>query len=177
MVYNLGLIRIKGKATSESLLRLVTGRLNSFGLDLDDIICLQTDGCSTMKRLGRLVSNIVGHQLCYSHAVQLAILDTFYFKKSKENQLKENQSKENSDDWEYLSPQESEDEESSPDDDYDDLMIVTSIDGKKVTIKSKFEFMVNKVHKIVKIFNKPKSAEVLDDIVFSKFKKIIRLQK
>lgn len=37
--------------------------------------------------------------------------------------------------------------------------------------------MVDIVHKIVKIFNKPKSAEVLDDFVFSKFKRIIRLQK
>ena len=42
------------------------------------IIAVTTDGCSTMKKFGRLIPTL--HQLCYAHGLQLVIHDVFYQK-------------------------------------------------------------------------------------------------
>lgn len=62
--------------TSSNLLNLVKKRLSTFGIDdlNSQILSIVTDGCNPMIKLGSLISP-VHQELCYSHCVQLAIID------------------------------------------------------------------------------------------------------
>lgn len=71
---NLGLIRICGSATSQNCLELVKSFLKTFDCGLDnEVVCIITDGCNVMKRIGDLIKPIK-QQLCFAHAIQLAVL-------------------------------------------------------------------------------------------------------
>ena len=74
--WNLGLIAFDGNATAENCLELVKSKLKQFDLDFN-IICVTTDGCSVMKSIGDKIKP-TGQQLCFAHAIQLAILDVLY---------------------------------------------------------------------------------------------------
>lgn len=75
--YNLGLIRIDGPLNHTACLKLVCDRLALYGLDLEtDIIAFCTDGAALMVRVGKDAK--VLHQLCYSHAIHLAVCDVLY---------------------------------------------------------------------------------------------------
>ena len=77
-IVNLGLHRVTGSATSENLLDIVKSALSSFQLDFSKhIVCIMTDGCPTMTKLGRLAGPVF-QQLCYAHVLQLAVLDVLY---------------------------------------------------------------------------------------------------
>ena len=82
-IINLGLFRVIGNATSVNVLLLVQSALGEFGLDLyKHIVCIMTDGCPTMTKLGELASPVI-QQLYYAHAIQLSVLDTLYVKKTQ----------------------------------------------------------------------------------------------
>lgn len=54
-IINLGLYRVTGSANSENLLGLVKTALKGFDLDFDSsIVCMMTDGCGTMTKIGKL---------------------------------------------------------------------------------------------------------------------------
>lgn len=77
-IWNLGLIRIIGRATSVNCLDLVQFKLEAFGLTLKkDIVAVITDGCNVMKSIGTMIKP-VHQQLCFAHAIQLAVVKTLY---------------------------------------------------------------------------------------------------
>ncbi|CAG4961237.1 unnamed protein product [Parnassius apollo] len=58
-------------------------KLAQFKIELDaDIVDVTSDGASVMKKLGKLIS--AEQQLCFAHAIHLAVLDVMYKKKSKQ---------------------------------------------------------------------------------------------
>ena len=70
--WNLGLVRIHGSFSAEICYDIISPKLCEFGIDLKtDIVAITTDGCSMMKKLGRLVPSL--QQLCYSHGLKLVI--------------------------------------------------------------------------------------------------------
>ncbi|KAF2891365.1 hypothetical protein ILUMI_14807 [Ignelater luminosus] len=80
--FNLGLVRLHGSGTAEHCISLVKERLASFSLDLDtDIVASPTDGASVMVKVGRLLHCF--QQLCFTHGLQLVIVDTLYKKISE----------------------------------------------------------------------------------------------
>ena len=77
--WNLGLSRILGSFTAERCVDEVSNKLNEFGIVFEaDIIAVTTDGCSMMRKFGRIIPPL--HQLCYAHGLQLVIHDVFYQK-------------------------------------------------------------------------------------------------
>ena len=79
-IFNLGLCRLEGGTTSESILNIVLSKLSEFGLNLSQHIAVQTfDGANYMVKYGRLSG--IPYTLCINHALHLAILKTI-----KENQ-------------------------------------------------------------------------------------------
>lgn len=84
LVYNLGLLRITGKFSSERCESALRDKLHEFKLNLDtDIVCVTTDGCNMMIKLGKMLS--CPQQLCYNHGIHLAVLDVLYQKKFLED--------------------------------------------------------------------------------------------
>ena len=66
-----------GSMPAEKCVELLETKLGEFGLSLEkDIVCICTDGASVMRKVGKLIS--AEQQLCYAHAVQLAVLDVLY---------------------------------------------------------------------------------------------------
>ena len=54
--WNLGLVRIQGSFSAEKFIEKISSKLKDFELDLQsDIIVITTDGCSMMKKVGRLL--------------------------------------------------------------------------------------------------------------------------
>ena len=73
--YNLGMVRMSGTYPAEKCL----GILKTYfaGQDFEmSIACAVTDGASIMKNKGRL--STLDHQLCYAHALQLAVCNVLY---------------------------------------------------------------------------------------------------
>ena len=84
--WNLGLIRIRGRFSSEACSNVIVHKLNEFGVNFEkDIVAITTDGCSMMKKLGRSIASL--HQLCYAHGLQLVIQDTFYQKHNEDIEI------------------------------------------------------------------------------------------
>ena len=74
---SLGLIRVNGSMPDAKCVSLIDLKLSEFGLSLAaDIVCIVTDGASVMVKVGSLIET--EQQLCYAHAVQLAVLDVLY---------------------------------------------------------------------------------------------------
>lgn len=89
--WNLGLVRILGSATAANCLELVEEHLKVFGLDLKkDVICIVTDGCNVMKCIGGMIKP-VKQQLCFAHAIQLAVVDVLYKRPNTQPAFDENQ--------------------------------------------------------------------------------------
>jgi hypothetical protein len=75
--WNLGLVRAAGTMPAEQCVKLLTKKLEIYGLSLEaDIVSIVTDGASVMKKVGKIIS--AEQQLCYAHGVQLAVLDVLY---------------------------------------------------------------------------------------------------
>jgi hypothetical protein len=78
-VENLGMVRVRGSQTAESIVKLVSERLTKFGLDIKRIVGNTTDGASIMVKFGNIVNGV--HQNCLAHAIHLAVEDILYEKK------------------------------------------------------------------------------------------------
>ena len=76
--YNLGMVW--ASQTAETILKLVTLRLQEFGVELHHITAFVTDGASIMMKLGRIAP--CEHIVCLSHTLHLVITDVFYKKKT-----------------------------------------------------------------------------------------------
>lgn len=142
-IINLGLHRVTGNATSVNLLQLVCSALDKFGLDLfKHIICIMTDGCAVMTKLGALASPVF-QQLCYAHAVQLSVLDVLYVKEDKSDQDKLDLITENFDNGS--------DEEIE---DFDEDWKVADNDELVFKFREEMHLMVKSVRCIVKYFRR-----------------------
>lgn len=119
-----------------------------------------------MKKLGKIITDLVGHQLCYAHAVQLAINDSLYDKKNAHEESLD----------QVFDPAGNHLDRSNQDEMLDDLMISLDLDEEKLSVKKNYMSLLNKIRKVVKIFNKPAACEILDAFVSKKFGTIIRLQ-
>ena len=76
---NLGLAPISSTCDAKTMLKLVSEKLKTFNLDLStDIVASTNDGSAVMKKFGHISPAI--NQLCYSHAIHLAITDILYNK-------------------------------------------------------------------------------------------------
>ncbi|UYV74402.1 hypothetical protein LAZ67_11003411 [Cordylochernes scorpioides] len=82
-VWNLGLTRISGVFSSEQCKYVIGAKLLEFGIDFEtDIVCVTTDGCAMMVKLGHIIGPL--QQLCYAHGLHLAVMDVLYAKKKRE---------------------------------------------------------------------------------------------
>ena len=103
------MVPVVGRLPATTYKKKVIPKIKQFQLDPNvHIINFSNDGCSTMKKLGRLIKPIL-QQLCQAHNIQLAVLDVFY-KKLVENE-EESDEEDNVND--VL-------DESDEDDDFDD---------------------------------------------------------
>ncbi|UYV61306.1 hypothetical protein LAZ67_1004295 [Cordylochernes scorpioides] len=76
-VWNLGLTRISGVFSSEQCKYVIGAKLLEFGIDFEtDIVCVTTDGCAMMVKLGHIIGPL--QQLCYAHGLHLAVMDVLY---------------------------------------------------------------------------------------------------
>ena len=76
--YGIGMIRGKGKLNAPTIARIVKQKLVKFGLSPDiHIVVTTTDGATVMEAFGRLMAPSE-HQLCYAHAIHLAVNDVVY---------------------------------------------------------------------------------------------------
>lgn len=75
--WNLGLIRFKNSMTAEACVEMVKKRISEYKLSLsEDIVCITTDGASTMMKVGKLITPY--QQFCMAHGIQLAVIDVLY---------------------------------------------------------------------------------------------------
>ena len=79
--YNLGMVW--ASQTAETILKLVTLRLQEFGVELHHITAFVTDGASIMMKLGCIAPS--EHIVCLSHTLHLVITDVFYKKKTTDD--------------------------------------------------------------------------------------------
>ena len=76
--FGVGMIRGKGKLGAHKIARIVKAKLVKFGIKPDiHIVVTTTDGATVMEAFGRIMEPI-GHQLCYAHAIHLAVNDVVY---------------------------------------------------------------------------------------------------
>ena len=98
--YNLGLARVNGSLPAEECVKLVGEKLSEYNLVIDnDIVCVTTDGARVMTKVGKLID--AEQQLCYAHAIHLAVTDVLYKKspssKNLESEEKNYENEEDSD--------------------------------------------------------------------------------
>ena len=118
-------------------------KLEDFGLTLKtDIINFSNDGCSNMKKVGKLILPTL-QQLCLVHGIQLAIVAVLYDSKDvSEDDEEDTDEDENQD--------ESDESDDEDDDDLDDIGIVDVIDDEGAPLKDEnIEELIKKIRKIV----------------------------
>lgn len=75
--HNLGLTKIDGSCNATETIRLIELTLNKYSLNLKtDIVASTHDGASVMVKYGNEIDSI--SQLCYNHAIHLAVVSIFY---------------------------------------------------------------------------------------------------
>lgn len=178
-IWNLGMVRLRGTMPAEKLIPLIEEKLMEFDVSLNQhIVAICTDGASVMTKVGKLLS--VDHQLCYAHAIHLAITDVLYKPVCSQSCLQQLEIQgEISDD---LCENEWTDDEN---DDNNSKLIFTQNCDFEVTMEStlfpelsnEYLPLVEKVRKIVKIFRRSptKNEELLQKHVRSEFGKEINL--
>ena len=74
------MVAISGRVTADFFLE-VENKLSEFSLSLSrHIVAVITDGACAMVKFGRCVD--CEHQLCYAHAIHLAVCDVLYKKQT-----------------------------------------------------------------------------------------------
>lgn len=75
--FKLGLNKISGSCDAATTEILVREKLMEFGINLEsDVVASTHDGASVMQKYGRIIP--VESQLCYNHAIHLAVIEVFY---------------------------------------------------------------------------------------------------
>lgn len=141
--WNLGIVKINGTLPAEKVKVLVDSQLQRFKLDMDEhIVCCTTDGASVMVKFGRLV--LPELQLCYAHAVHLAVTDVLYRRGHRE---------ELADVPERVIESEEEDD-SDPEPDEESAEYVEDGDYRSVRVREEMYNSVEQVRKIARYFHK-----------------------
>ena len=84
---NLGLVRVEGACSAEKTYEKVKDRLLVFGIIFSSgIVGSTSDGAAVMQKFGRISPAIM--QLCYNHALHLAVTKTLYAKKESSDDFK-----------------------------------------------------------------------------------------
>jgi len=157
--WNLGLARVKGSLPFEICIKLVEERLQIYGISFhEDIICITTDGAPVMQKIGKILS--CRQQLCFAHAVHLAVLDVLYNKTLSLVTACD----------ETYSSCDSDDEEED-----DGFQIINDQDAP--ILVHEFYPLINKVRSVVKIFRQSptKNDDILQKYVKEEFGKEIQL--
>ncbi|KAH9629866.1 hypothetical protein HF086_006550, partial [Spodoptera exigua] len=156
---NLGLARIEGSATAIKCANVLETRLQEFDLSLeDDISGLTSDGAAVMIKMGKCLP--VHHQLCYAHAIQLAVLDVLYKKKSvvDERSCGDDEGME----MEGINLHQSDlDEE-------DGILVETENRQQSYVSNQHYKDIIQKVRKVVKLFRK---SATKNDVMLQKYVK------
>lgn len=159
----LGLFPMVGSFTSEDTVRLVDSALKSFKVELkNDIVASINDGAAVMVKYGRLIDALC--QLCYNHAIHLAVIKTFYCKKLEFMKNSE----------EKCSSQEEYSDEEDP---YASNFFVGSEENTElITPKCSINDILALTRKTVKYFrNSPTRMAVLDKYVLEQEKNKLNL--
>lgn len=198
---NLGMYRILQSMDAFALLNALLGLLAIYDINLvEDIAGITSDGAAVMVKFGKLLSTF--HQLCYAHAVHLAVIKVlFKYKKAIDVTEEENDRSEDDGSDEASGEDDiaiiSEDEESATegeqcsgedsdnpednDDDYqegDDFQIgFNESNFPTGFLNVKLGKCIKKVKKVVKIFRRSplKNDTILQPHVFADHKKNINL--
>lgn len=155
-VLNLGLVRIIGSCNSAKIHLTVDDHLKIFHLSFErDIVATTNDGCSVMVKYGRECPAEV--QLCLNHGLHLAVSNTFYCKKTKNNS-------------DYFDNEAEDDSDNNEDDEFDkdgDGYSFFEDDDTESEVSEEINLaeILNKVRAIVKFF---KNSTVRNDILQQK---------
>ena len=160
--WNLGLARIIGSATADHCLNLVKTHLLLFDVHFNnDIVCIQTDGCSVMTCIGDSIKPII-QQLCFAHAIQFAVLDVLY--RAQPASVNPN--------YQDVPRDELQDDES---DEEGDSTIVFEQD-ESILLNTQYLYLVKKVRSIVALFRKsPLKNDTLQKYSKTQFGKEFKL--
>ena len=184
--YNLGMVRVWGSQTAETIATLVTNRLAEYGLTFDHIIAAVTDGASIMVKLGRLLP--CEHVICLSHTLHLVITDVLYKKKKKTKQSTEHMSVDGELEDEYEEEElfsdediqlENDQEQAEPESDDEEMGSLphqSTNDCAPKPLKETIHPVIAKVRYIVNKFRRsPVKNDLLQKIVKAKFNKELTL--
>ena len=150
---NLGMVRIEGTLPTERVENLVKERLHEFGLKMEDIVAVTTDGASVMKRFGRMICCI--HQLCFAHGYHLVATNFLYERQNIFEGLENEKENDNKSDTEFSSEEEMEE----VDEDAVDLVETETVG---VELQGFVAEVIRKVRTVVKMFRKsPLKNEIL----------------
>ena len=187
--WNLGLVRITGKASAENIFRLVTARLQEFGIDIErDIISTTTDGAPVMKCFIEKAGCV--RQLCLCHGIQLGITDVLYEKKtSRRAKTRGNvnedvigdDSNDDSDehsepDQDHISDSESDLDSEAESDEEDYCYSIAPRTETSELAGSSIKTTISKVRQLGKLFRKPLNKEYLQKYVREKLKTELELE-
>jgi hAT family C-terminal dimerisation region len=146
----LGLVLIEGSCTSEKTSELVRQRLFEFGVKLDtDVVASTHDGASVMVKYGRIIE--VESQLCYNHAIHLAVLKVLY--KSNNNMDVLLPDVDDSGDVEYDDTDKDDDEEESEWEEYF-AEGDSNRDRTYPVFRQNIKESLNKMRRIIKFFKR-----------------------
>lgn len=148
--FNLGLIRLVGSSPATKILGAIDDHLKKFGIEIEcDILCSTSDGAAIMEKYGRLAPFTL--QLCYNHAIHLAVIGCLGAKMIRSNKVLEDGIDEDDDDANDDFDVDDIDDESGVSDYGDDeLDEENDIDLSEGSIGQ----MINAIRKIVKLFRK-----------------------
>ena len=183
--YNIGLIEILNSSTAENLYKAIQDRIELYGIKIEQIKMLIGDGAAVNSKIAR-ISNIMIQQ-CMNHAIQLAIVDTFYQKKITPEYNSSSESEqidEEDDDDQEMSVEDDHDQEMSVEDDNDQEMSVEddgtneeadfALNMSPVRICESFNAeimpLITNVRQLAKKFRTPKCAKALKKYTTLKMK-------
>lgn len=156
-IWGLGLTRVFGSAPAEKCYTIMSDTLIKFGLTLNNIAAVTTDGAPVMVKMGKSLNatNVI-HQLCYAHGRHLAVCDVLYKSRNIVIPI--------TDDDESLDDLQAEiDEEGS-----DCLsMINGQYDPEQLTDTGNLSALISKVRKTVCIF---RNSPCKNDEIFNSFR-------
>ncbi|XP_039962565.1 uncharacterized protein LOC120776099 [Bactrocera tryoni] len=162
-IWNLGLVRIKGAASSEYCIDMIESRLVDYDLSLaTDIISIITDGASTMLKIGKRIGPL--QQLYLAHGIQPGILDVMYKRQIK---IEPN---------EISICEDDDSEEDQTRDQTDCIQLADNEERGELTDEFDIKKIIDKIRSVVRSFQKsPKKNEILQKYVKMEFNKELQL--
>lgn len=176
--WNLGLVRVEGRFPAEKCITALKTTMQDNNLNIDkDITSITTDGASVMQKVGRLLP--CNQQLCFAHAIHLAVINVLYNKANKTDELVAQTDTENVNIEEQGSDfEESEDEECIDVED-ESGGLIEQIYNESEHVETEefgFGFLIKKVRSIIKKFRFSRTSnDILQVYVKQEFGKELKL--